>query len=72
MYVLLTCFALLCFLLFRVAPMAYGGSQGEGQIGAAAAGLHHSRGNALSELRPGPTPQLRQRRILNPLSEARD
>ena len=30
------------FLLFRAAPKAYGGSQGRGQMGAAAAGLHHT------------------------------
>ena len=37
--------------------MAYGGSQARGLIGATAAGLHHSS---------------QQRRILKPLSEARD
>ena len=37
------------FGLFRAAPMAYGGSQAKGQIGAAAAGLHHSHSNAGSE-----------------------
>ena len=30
------------FLLFRATPAAYGNSQAMGQIGAAAAGLHHS------------------------------
>ena len=47
------------FNLFRVraTPMAYGGSQVRGLIGAVAAGLHHSS---------------RQRQILAPLSEARD
>ena len=30
------------FLHFRAAPPAYGGSQARGQIGATAAGLHHS------------------------------
>ena len=44
------------FLLFRAAPMAYGGSQASGLIGATAAGLHHS--NARSEPRLRPTPQL--------------
>ena len=33
----------------RAPPMAYGRSQGGGQIGAAPAGLHHSHGNARSE-----------------------
>ena len=45
------------FFPFRAAPLAYGGSQARGQIGAIAAGLHHSS---------------RQRRILNLLGEARD
>ena len=45
------------FGLFRVAPMAYRGSQARGQIEAAAAGLHHSS---------------RPWWILNPLSKARD
>ena len=46
-----------CFCLFRAAPMAYGGSQAGGQIGATAAGLHHSS---------------QQCWIFNPLSKARD
>ena len=50
--------------------MAYGSSQAKGRIGAAAAGLYHSHSNAESELYLKPTPQLRQCRILNPLSEA--
>ena len=33
---------LFIYLLFKAAPAAYGGSQSRGQIGAAAAGLHHS------------------------------
>ena len=36
---------------FRAIPLAYGGSQARGQVGAAAAGLHHSHSNAGSELR---------------------
>ena len=44
-------------LLFRAAPVAYGGSQARGLIRAVAAGLPHSS---------------QQRRILNPLSEAGD
>ena len=43
---------------FRAAPVAYGGSQARGPIGATAAGLHHSHSNARSELRLRPTPQL--------------
>ena len=38
--------------------MAYGGSQARGQIGAAAAGLHHIHSNAGSDPRLRPTPQL--------------
>ena len=34
------------FLLFRAVPVAYGGSQARGQIGATAAGLCHSHSNA--------------------------
>ena len=47
------CF-IFCFLLFRAAPVAYGVSQARGQIGATAAGLHHSHSNTGSEphLRP--------------------
>ena len=36
-------------LLIRVTPLAYGNSQARGQIGAIAAGLHHSHSNARSE-----------------------
>ena len=46
------------FLLFWAAPMAHGGSQARGLIGAATAGLHHSHGNAGSELHLRLTPQL--------------
>ena len=37
------------FCLFRAAPVAYGGSQPRGGIGALAAGLHHSHSNAGSK-----------------------
>jgi len=47
------------FLLFLwAAPMAYGGSQARGLIGAVATGLHHSHSNSGSEPRLQPTPQL--------------
>ena len=42
----------------RAVPAAYGGSQARGRIGATAASLHHSHGNAGSELHLRPTPQL--------------
>ena len=46
------------FLLFRAAPAAYGDSQARGPIGAVAAGLCHSHGNAGYQPRLRPTPQL--------------
>ena len=46
------------FFLFRAAPVAHGGSQARGWIGAAAACLHHSHSNMSSERRLRPTPQL--------------
>ena len=60
------------FCLFRATPAAYGGSQARSRIRATAAGLHHSPAT------PDPShvcnlrPSAQQRRILNPLSEARD
>ena len=57
----------LCVCLFRTAPMAYGGSQARGQIGAVTVGPCHGHSNTGSEPHPRNTPQL-----LNPLSEARD
>ena len=47
-----------CFLLFTAAPMAYGGSQAGGRIGAIATSLHHNHSKAGSEPRLQPTPQL--------------
>ena len=38
------------FCLFRATPVANGGSQARGLIGAANASLHHSHSNARSEL----------------------
>ena len=46
------------FHLFRAAPVAYGGSQDRGEIGAAAASLHHSHSNTGSEPHLQPAPQL--------------
>ena len=46
------------FLLFRVAPMAYGSSQARGRFGAMAAGLCHCHSSARSKPRLQPTVQL--------------
>ena len=46
------------FCLFRAAPMAYGGSQARGPIGAVATSLRQSQSNVESKLRLQPTPQL--------------
>ena len=46
------------WLFFRAAPLACGGSQARGLIGAAAAGLCHCHSNARSEPHLRPTPQL--------------
>ena len=46
------------FGLFRATPMACGGSQARGLIGAVAAGLHQSHSNAGPEPCLQPTPQL--------------
>ena len=55
-YVFFLCFVLFC--LFRAAPVACGGSQARGRIGAVAAGLYHSPSNAGSEPHLWPTSQL--------------
>ena len=47
-----------CLCLFTAAPVAHGGSQDRGPIGAVAAGLRQSHSNARSEPRLQPTPQL--------------
>ena len=52
-------FCLFCLRFFRATPMAYGGSQARGPIGAVATGLCHSHSNARSELHLRPTPQLK-------------
>ena len=46
------------FAFSRAAPMAYGGSQARGRIGAVATGLRQSHSNMGSEPRLRPTPQL--------------
>ena len=60
------------FLLFKATPMAYGGSQARGQIGAVAASLHHSHSYARSKPCLQPTPSSWQCQIFNLLSGARD
>ena len=65
-------FVCLVFCLFRDAHMACGGSQARDLIRSTAAGLRQSHSNAGSEPHLRSTPQLKQHRILNPLSEARD
>ena len=60
------------FCLFRATPVAYGGSQARGRIGAVAACLHHSHSNTGSEPHLQPTPQLTARLDPYSLSEARD
>ena len=49
---------LFSFLLFRAIHVGYGSPQASGQIGAAAASLHHSHSNLRSEPHLQPTPQL--------------
>ena len=46
------------FCIFRATPMAYGGFQARGLIGATAAGLCQSHSNGRSEQCLRPTPQL--------------
>ena len=46
------------FAFSRATPMAYGGSEARGLIGAAATGLHQSHSNMGSEPRLQPPPQL--------------
>ena len=53
-----TIFIYLFILLFRAIPEANGSFQARGQIGAAAASLHHSHSNVGSKPHLHPTPQL--------------
>jgi len=52
--------------------VAYGSSQTRGQIGAAAASLHHSHNNAGSELVVDLHHSSQQHQIPDPISAARD
>ena len=60
------------FFVLRATPSAYGSSQTSGQIGAAAAGLHHSHSTARSEPHLPPTLQSVAMLDLYSLSRARD
>ena len=68
------CFFGFSFYLFRAAPTAYRGSWPRDRIGATAAGLSHSysHSNVRFRLRLHLHHSSQQRRILNPLREARD
>ena len=79
------CLFVLFFCLFRATPVVYGGSQARSPIGAVATGLCQSHSNARSKpayaratAMPDPSHigdlhhSSQQRRILNPLREARD
>ena len=57
-YLFIAFFFLFVFCLYRGAPLAHGGSQVRGPIGAVAAGLHQSHSHAGFEPRLRPTPQL--------------
>ena len=60
-FVLSVCLFVCLFCLFAIswaAPMAYGGSQARGRIGAIAASLRQSHSNVGSEPCLRPTPQL--------------
>ena len=50
---------IIIIIILRAAPVAYGGSQARGLIGAIAARLHHSHSNARSKPFLRPIPQLR-------------
>ena len=58
--------------IFRAAPMAYGGSQDRGQIGAASAGLHHSPQQHQIQATSVTCTTAVPSNVLNPLSKARD
>ena len=60
------------FGLFRATLVAYGSSQARGEIGAAAARLHHSHSNADPSSVCDLHPSSHQRWILNPRGEAKD
>ena len=57
-FLFFVCFVFVFFAISWAAPVAYGGSQARGQIGAVAASLHQSHSNTRSEPHLQPTPQL--------------
>ena len=57
-FVFIYLFIFLPFFFPGAAPLAYGGSQARGLMGAVAAGLHHSHSNTGSEPSLQPTPHL--------------
>ena len=57
-FILIYVFIYLLIVFSRAAPVAYGGFQARGRIGAAAAGLGQSHSNSGSEPRLLPTPEL--------------
>ena len=57
-FILCFYFYIYLFSLFRATPLAYGGSQARGPIGAVAASLCQSHSNSGSELHLQTTPQL--------------
>ena len=65
-------FFFFCFFCFRVTPMAYGGSQARGPIGAVVTGLCHSHSNARFKSHLWPKPQLMAMPDPNSVSKARD
>ena len=74
-YLFLFYFILFYFGLFafsRATPVAYGGSQARGLIGAAATGLRQSHTTQDPSRVCNLHHSSRQRQILNPLSKARD
>ena len=67
------CLFVFVFLSFvSTTPVAYGGSQARGQVGAIVTALCHSHKNARSEPYLRPTPQLMATSCPNPMSKARD
>ena len=74
-YLFIYLFIYCLFAFSRATPVAYGGFQARGLIGAVATGLHQSHSNAGCEPHLQPIPQLTATpdpQPTEPLSEARD